>query len=147
MFLRRLYEQLLLFPNLYDHLIKNKFSDSSFWYFFVTFCSVVSWSYKGIFSTNFVNIMRKTSWLQRYSFLLSSELANWFRVAVVPRLKFFLLFVIQFVSNDTCLKLTCFSLGTGALLDRGEVTPALFQKLEKYALIWKKNSLIVVIYG
>ena len=115
--------------------------------FFVTFCSVVSWSYKGIFSTNFVKITRKTSWLQRCSFLLSSELANWFRVAVVPRLKFFLLFVIQFVSNDTCLKLTCFSLGTEAQLDRGKVSPALFQKLEKYALIWKKNSLIVVIYG
>ena len=29
----------------------------------------------------------------------------------------------------------------------GEVSPALFQKLEKRALIWRKNALIVVIYG
>ena len=29
----------------------------------------------------------------------------------------------------------------------GEVSPALFQKLEKCALIWRKNVLIVVIYG
>ena len=29
----------------------------------------------------------------------------------------------------------------------GEVSPALFQKLEKSALIWRKNALIVVIYG
>ena len=28
-----------------------------------------------------------------------------------------------------------------------EVYPALFQKLEKSALIWGKNALIVVIYG
>ena len=30
---------------------------------------------------------------------------------------------------------------------RGEVFPKLFQKLEKSALIWEKNALIVVIYG
>ena len=30
---------------------------------------------------------------------------------------------------------------------RGEVSPALFQKLEKSALILRKNALIVVIYG
>ena len=29
----------------------------------------------------------------------------------------------------------------------GEVSPALFRKLEKSALIWRKNALIVVIYG
>ena len=30
---------------------------------------------------------------------------------------------------------------------KGEVSPALFQKLEKSPLIWGKNALIVVIYG
>ena len=29
----------------------------------------------------------------------------------------------------------------------GEVSPALFRKLEKSALIWRKNAMIVVIYG
>ena len=30
---------------------------------------------------------------------------------------------------------------------RGKVSPALFRKLEKSVLIWRKNALIVVIYG
>ena len=30
---------------------------------------------------------------------------------------------------------------------RGEVSPTIFQKLEKSALIWRKNTLILVIYG
>ena len=29
----------------------------------------------------------------------------------------------------------------------GEVSPAVFKKLEKIVLIWRKNALIVVIYG
>ena len=33
------------------------------------------------------------------------------------------------------------------LQEWGEVSPALFRKLEKSALIWGKNALIVVIYG
>ena len=29
---------------------------------------------------------------------------------------------------------------------RGEVSPSLFGKLEKSALVWRKNAMIVVIY-
>ena len=37
--------------------------------------------------------------------------------------------------------------GGGEGGERGEVSPALFQKLEKSTLICGKNALIVVIYG
>ena len=42
-----------------------------------------------------------------------------------------------------------YAVDAGALLEGewGEVSPALVKKLDKSALIWRKNALIVVIYG
>ena len=53
-----------------------------------------------------------------------------------------MIFILQ-VNKYTNIKIAGASLEGGG----GEVVPDVFRKLEKSALIWRKNALTVVIYG